>query len=345
MLLFVPVPATTTAQVPRVERLIEIGCEDCGDARQLSSNWDVAVTETGNVLIVDRDAPTLRMFDRTGRPLWTRGRTGAGPGEYGYAMRAAIGPGGTIHVVDMRLRRLTRLGPTGAVTQSLTFPFFPMAVAARGRQGELVVLTDDFRGAGTLERWLPTAAAPTTIMSLSTPKPTAAVSVSPSVAIAPNGDIAYLQTGDRYEIHRLSAAGQPIADIVREIPRPRRTPEEIAAARQHTLGAGAQTRAAMEGKSSGAGTRSLVPAEDPLEFKSYASADGLRYDEAGRLWVRTQRGAGRTTTFDIFAPNATYLGELTVPLPVAAYSLAGSYLATAAERPDGVPIVVLWTVK
>ena len=141
-------PVAVGAQVPRIERLVEIGCEDCDDARQLASNWDVALTETGSVLVVDRDAPTLGMFDPTGRSVWARGRPGAGPGEYGYAMRAAIGPGGAVQVIDMRLRRLTRLRADGTVAQSLTFSFFPMGVAVRGRQGELVILTDDFRGSG-----------------------------------------------------------------------------------------------------------------------------------------------------------------------------------------------------
>jgi hypothetical protein len=337
--------ATGNAQLPRLERVLEIGCEDCGDARQLASNWDVAVMENGNVLVVDRDAPTLRMFDRTGRSLWTRGRTGSGPGEYGYAMRVALGPNGTLQVVDMRLRRLTRLGADGAVAQTLSFPFFPMGVAARGRQGEIVILTDDFRGAGTLERWLPTADAPARFASLVTPKPAAPTSASPSVAVAPNGDVAFLQTADRYEIHRLSAKGESLSDIVRDVPRPRRTPEEIAATRQHALRAGAQTRAALEGKTGGSGKAGLLPNDHGLEFKPHASADALRYDDAGRLWVRTMRGTGRTTVFDIFAPNAAYAGEVTVPLPVGAYSLAGGWLATASERADGVPIVVLWTVR
>src|SRR5688572_9738459 len=161
----------TSGQAPRVERLVEIGCEDCGDARQLSSTWDVAVTEAGAVLVVDRDAPTLRLFDKSGRIVWARGRPGAGPGEYRFAMRAAPGPDGTVHVVDMRLRRLTRLAREGSVAQSLTIPFFPAGVAARGRQGELVFLTDDFRSTGTLERWLPTANAPTQLASFPTPPP------------------------------------------------------------------------------------------------------------------------------------------------------------------------------
>ena len=40
-----------SGQAPRVERLREIGCEDCGDARQLSSTWDVAVTEVPVVVL------------------------------------------------------------------------------------------------------------------------------------------------------------------------------------------------------------------------------------------------------------------------------------------------------
>src|SRR5215207_6836277 len=111
------VPAPSGAQVPRVERLTEIGCEDCGDARQFASTWDVAVSEAGDVLAVDRDAPTLRLFDKTGKVLWARGRRGAGPGEYTFPMRGALGPNGTVHVVDMRLRRFTRLARDGSVAQ------------------------------------------------------------------------------------------------------------------------------------------------------------------------------------------------------------------------------------
>src|SRR5215204_5538751 len=95
---FVFSPVIARAQVPRVQRVMEIGCEDCGDARQLASVWDVVVSESGDVLIVDRDAPTLRLFDKSGRVLWTRGRPGDGPGEYRYAMRSALGTDGTVQV-------------------------------------------------------------------------------------------------------------------------------------------------------------------------------------------------------------------------------------------------------
>jgi hypothetical protein len=63
---------------------------------------DVAAADSGAVLVVGSDAPTLRMFDRSGKVLWTSGRDGTGPGEFRLATSAAIGPRG-VQVVDMTL--------------------------------------------------------------------------------------------------------------------------------------------------------------------------------------------------------------------------------------------------
>jgi len=336
-------PASGRAQAPRVERVTEIGCEDCGDARQLASTWDVAVNEAGDVLAVDRDAPTLRLFDKTGRVVWGRGRPGAGPGEYRFPMRGTFGPNGTVQVVDMRLRRLTRLAQDGSVAQSLTIPFFVAGVAAQGRQGNLVFLTDDFKRTGALHRWASTAETPVQVLSFPTPPPGEAT-LSASVAVAPNGDIAFMPSADTYEIRRLSPTGQSIASVVRSIARPRRSAEEIAAMKQRLNMVGATAKATQEQKQSG-GSKSLLSDEDRFEFKPHASVDALRYDDAGRLWVRTTRGTDKTTVFDVFAPAGTFLGEVTLPIKADAYSLAGSYLATASERADGIPVVLLWSVR
>ena len=330
-------------QIPRLERLTEIGCEDCGDARQLSSTWDVAVNEAGDVLVIDRDAPTLRMFDKAGRPLWGRGRPGSGPGEYRFAMRAGMGPGGMVQVIDMRLRRLTRLAADGAVSKSLTIPFFVAGSAVRGRRGEIVILSDDFKSTGTIHRWLPSSETPTLVTSFTTPPPGEAT-MSASVAIAPNGDIAYIPTADTYAIHRISSAGQALPNITRDIARPRRTPEELAALKGRMQMVGSAAKSAQESKQSG-GSKSLLSDDDRFAFKPHASTDALRFDDSGRLWVRTMRGTDKTTVFDVFAPAGAFIGEVTLPARVDAYSLAGSYLATATERADGTPIVVLWSVR
>ena len=330
------------AQVPKVERVREIGCEDCGDARQFASTWDVVVTEAGDVLVVDRDAPTLRMFDKSGKPLWGRGRAGAGPGEYKFVLRAALGPNGAIHVVDMSQRRVTRLAPDGSVAKSLVFPFFPSAAGAKAHDGEIVILTDDFRGKGTLERWSPSADAPTRVASVTMPEPGGGGSVSPSVAVAPNGDIAYVSSTDEYVIHRMASNGQALPDIVRSIPRLRRTPEELAAVRAR-VGL-SQAKVAQEKKSGGQQVKGFE-SEDRFTYKPHASADALRYDDSGRLWIRTLRGTGKTTVFDLFSAAGAYVGEVTIPLAVEAYSLAGSYLATAGENAAGIPVVTIWTVR
>ena len=331
------------AQIPKLERVAEIGCDDCGDARQLSLTLDVAVDESGHVLVVDRDAPTLRMFDRTGKPMWGRGRPGSGPGEYRFAMRAALGPNGTVQVVDMRLRRLTRLAADGSVAKSLTIPFFVAGSATRGRLGELAFLSDDFKRTGTVHRWLPGADAPVLVTSFQTPPPGEA-SLSGSIAVAPNGTIAYLTSADTYAIHLLSAACQPLPDLTRDIPRPRRTPEEIATMKNRMAMVGGAAKAAQESKSGG-GSKSLLSDDDRFQFKPHAGADALRYDDSGRLWVRTMRRTDKATVFDVFAASGTFAGEVTLPIRVDSYSLAGSYLATATEREDGTPIVVLWTFR
>src|SRR5688500_2739132 len=95
-------------QLPTVEKLTEIGCLECTGPAQFSEIHDVAVSDSGELVVADRSAPMLRVFDRSGRVLWTGGRSGGGPGEYRYPMRVAIGPNRSITVVDMRARRLTR---------------------------------------------------------------------------------------------------------------------------------------------------------------------------------------------------------------------------------------------
>ena len=57
------------------------------------------------------------------------------------------------------------------------------------------------------------------------------------------------------------------------------------------------------------------------------------------------RGTGRTTVFDLFGPTGAFVGELRVPAKVQGISIAGAYLATATERGDGVPVVVLRPVR
>src|SRR5688572_16672619 len=75
-------PAITGAQLPTVTRGVTIGCEACGDARELAQPQGVFVAPNGDVIITDASPPMIRRFDTSGRIAWSGGGRGRGPGEY-----------------------------------------------------------------------------------------------------------------------------------------------------------------------------------------------------------------------------------------------------------------------
>jgi hypothetical protein len=168
----------------------------------------------------------------------------------------------------------------------------------------------------------------------------------PIVAMAPDGTMAMVPgLFTDYRILRFDATGKPLAPITRNIARLQRSPEEIAdiEARTRTL-AGGERRGA-ETRVAGGAASTGTTATDWKTIKPHFAGDALRYDDRGRLWVSTMRGKAGTTTFDLFAPSGSYLGELSVPTKITAYAIRGSTLAAATETADGVPQVRLWTIR
>ena len=341
----VPSAATViSAQLPTIERVTQIGCSDCAAGpTQLTTIFDVAVTDSGEIVVADRSPPMIRAFDRTGRVLWSGGRSGGGPGEYRFPMRVAIGADRGVSVVDMQARRLTRLGRDGAVKATQPILAFPAGAGARGRSGELILLMDDFRGPYALERWAP--GADKSVPHTTIPRPVSLVGpgiIQPSIAVAPSGIIAVGTDPFTYRIGRIGPDGKSMGDVVRDIPRERRTEAEMAELATR-LGRGAGMRSAEQGVSRGP-ARGGTSTPD-FTMKPFYPLDGLRYDDAGRLWVRTTRGAELQTVFDVFAPAGTFLGSVTLPAHVGTFALAGSWLVTGGEDADGIPRVTLWRVR
>jgi hypothetical protein len=336
------ITATASAQLPTIEKVTQIGCAECDGPAQLTTIFDVAVTDSGDIVVADRSAPMIRAFDRAGRVLWSGGRVGGGPGEYRFPMRVAIGPDRGVSVVDMRARRLTRLARDGAVKATDAILAFPAAAGVRGRTGELILLMDDFRGPFTLERWAP--AAPKSVPHATIARPSSPVGpgiIQPSIAVAPSGVLAFGTDPFTYRIGRLGPDGRPMADIVRDIPRAKRTDAEMQElANRLSNGPGMRSAEASASKTSSSGG----PPSIDISMKPFYPIDGLRYDDMGRLWVLTTRGAEQQATFDIFASSGAYLGSATIPAHVGTFALAGAYLVTGGEDADGVPRVTLWRV-
>ena len=341
-ILAVLICAPAYAQLPTLTRIGEIGCSDCGTAAQFATIRDVAVSDSGFVLVLSSEEPTLRYFDRSGAVRWTAGRAGTGPGEYRLPTRAVLGPRG-IQVVDMTLRRLTRLDGAGKFVSSAPLNGFASSTGARGRTGELVVLMDDFRGTFTLQRWSASDSGHTIGTVPRSAAAQAGTLTIPSIAVSPAGGIAVLRDPNDYRIVLLSPTGETVSEILRDIPRIKRTPAEIAAVERRRQAAADRVRS-ERGQRGGSGP--AVPIRPPSdELKPHVSIDGLRFDDSGRLWARTMRGNESSTVFDLFAPDGKYLGEVMVPAVIGAFSIAGRWFVGDVEADDGTPRVAFWEIR
>ncbi len=82
----------------------------------------VCVGSVGRVLVVDRQAATVRVFDEDGVLTGRFGGAGSGPGELGNTLAGCyVGPGDTVAVPDLQLFRVTRYTLDGGVVGSLPF--------------------------------------------------------------------------------------------------------------------------------------------------------------------------------------------------------------------------------
>lgn len=116
-------PDLTLADEPSVR----IGSID-GDLEYLFGNVTGAVRlEDGSVVIADEQSYNVRRFDATGRHMWTSGRAGEGPGDYGGLRLLRGCPGAAITVFDWHLDRITQLDQDGEVTD--TRPLTPEGVS------------------------------------------------------------------------------------------------------------------------------------------------------------------------------------------------------------------------
>ena len=100
------------------EPLVRIGMID-GPMEYIFGNVTGAVRlEDGSVVIADEQSDNVRRYDASGRHVWTSGRSGEGPGEYGGLRLLRGCPGAALTVFDWHLDRITELDPDGEVTDT-----------------------------------------------------------------------------------------------------------------------------------------------------------------------------------------------------------------------------------
>ena len=96
----------------RREIVGRIGDLDGGEETTFALLWDAAVTDAGEVLILDRIQAVVRVFTATGEYLYTLGGQGEGPGELQVPEAVLISPEGDLVVVDQAqlIHRFTKRG-------------------------------------------------------------------------------------------------------------------------------------------------------------------------------------------------------------------------------------------
>lgn len=100
------------------EPLVRIGSID-GDLDYIFGNVTGAVRlDDGSVVVADEQSYNLRRYDSSGQHMWTSGRAGEGPGEYGGLRLLRGCPGAAITVFDWHLDRITQLDQDGEVTDT-----------------------------------------------------------------------------------------------------------------------------------------------------------------------------------------------------------------------------------
>jgi hypothetical protein len=75
----------------------------------------------GRLAVAVAGSHQIRIYDSTGALVHTSGRTGSGPGEYQMLGGIWAGPGDSILVSDILVRRLSVIDPNGAYQRSFSF--------------------------------------------------------------------------------------------------------------------------------------------------------------------------------------------------------------------------------
>lgn len=328
--------AALDAQAPKLTLVATIGCAECGGPDEFGSILDLAVDSAGGILVVADAAPILRRFDAAGKLRWGTAKSGNGPGEFVRPMRALFGPQG-IQVVDMTQRRVSRLDGEGRFVSSAPLRGFPSAISARGRSGRFVVLVDDFRGGLSVDGFTETDSGKSYVaLPAADARPPGTI-VFPSLSIAPSGELAFARDNNAYRIQVVGTDGTVLRTLTRDLPQVRRTASEVAALERVRQRAAARVAAERTAPP----PRGMTPPRvggDP-DLKPHIAIDGLRYDDRGRLWVRTMRGDETVTILDVFSPTGAFLGEVRVDGIVGRFAFAGSWLALVTEDADGFPVV------
>jgi len=99
---------------------IDIGGNAADSSYDLNQVSGAVRLGDGRVVVANGETADLRFYDRDGKYLFTSGRRGQGPGEYQMLMGLWRLPGDSLIASDLMARRLTVVGPDGALVRTFS---------------------------------------------------------------------------------------------------------------------------------------------------------------------------------------------------------------------------------
>lgn len=334
------VPVRANTQAIRIEPVVRIGCALCDGPELLSKVSALAVTTGGTVVVGDDGDRPIRKFNSAGRPIWAGGRKGQGPGEVGHASYLSAREDGSWDLVDLALSRRSWFDAAGKLVRTAPLPGLTVAVSYGGSARAMHLATAGMGdNAVKIFLWPDDSVSPRQVLSdLRFPVDSANQQILsfPLVTLPQSG----FSVGDPYgyRIRVFDERGAARMDLVRTVPRRRKTAEEITEDQRVVAG----RKAAVMSRAGQGASAAALPRVDPL--RTHFSNQGLAYDDRGRLWVLAGRSEGLTSILDVFSADGKFISEIRLPVSVRRIALRGSYLAGLEIDPEGVEFVRLWRV-
>jgi len=331
-----PVETALTVRFTEVRRP---GCSGCSGPEQFSRIRSIAVDSEGGVYVADLYAPFLRVWRADGSVAAFVGREGQGPGELQFVAEIFAGPGDGFSAVDLRLHRWIFFDAAGRYLRTVALPgAFTASAYGDSDESLYVALRTVVEGTRVSEirRWGLASDADGAVVATLSDAPLGRYSGTPAalynLAALPGGGFGIAYGAEEYLLEAFDAEGSVRYRTTRDVVRVPRTEAELEAERKRV------------GRVGG----SLAADVDPL--RAHFMGGSLRYDDAGRAWISTERGMGDETIFDVFSSTGEYLGEVRLPLriksPGQGFDLAGDYMVTIhAEETSGVEFVTLWRIS
>jgi hypothetical protein len=328
-----------------------------GTPSELGEPRSIAVDEAGRVYVVDGKPAMVKVFSPDGKLVRTFGREGEGPGEFRVGFIAVRG--GFIALHDPQLSRTSVWDTSGTFLRSWHSSccywtdiqidranriYVPSAMAPK--PGETMQGTPYIRWSveGTVidTLWVPRRQEQKVwtlslnrggknLMAMSTSVP-----FMPSLVFTldPAGGVVYGWSGT-YSIVR-SAKG---TDSIRIFGRTW-TPDPASESRRRDE-VESKVRETKESFGEATARAAFKLADIPSTLPAF---EGLRVDEAGRVWARRYAVSDTTrTTFDVFDSTGAYLGPVVAPVNINAWGQQAwtrTGLVTVIEDQEGRPMVV-----